>query len=195
MNTASGHNPTHRTVNSTLGLYLLLASLAMLFLASFAAYIIFRFQVQAKSATERIDVPALLWASTAVMVISSLTIHQSLAALKRRQQNLFQVMLLITFILATLFLCIQTPCIVNLLDQHFELVNRNMPQYGLVFFLVLLHALHVIGGILPMAWILKKAYANRYSHDHHTPVKNMIIYWHFLDLAWLAMFAMFLIVA
>ena len=58
---------------------------------------------------------------------------------------------------------------------------------GLTFFLVVLHALHVVGGVAGMVLLLFGISRNRYDHERHFPVRFCALYWHFLDLVWIIM--------
>ena len=59
-----------------------------------------------------------------------------------------------------------------------------MHVYALVFTLVLIHALHVIGGIVQLLIVWSKARRHRFDHEHYAPVKHAMMYWHFLDGVW-----------
>ena len=138
-----------------------------------------------------IDLPALLWLSTLVILASSVTAHLALQNVRRERQSKFRGMLIATLVLSILFLLVQAPSLGGLIAEHFAEGNDNT-MLGLIFFLVLLHALHVVGGIVPLAVTTYKAGQGRYDHEHYGPVKNMALYWHFLDGVWLFMFAVLL---
>lgn len=73
------------------------------------------------------------------------------------------------------------------------LFQQRLALYGLVFFLVLIHALHVFGGIIALARTWQQARRGVYDHEHYQPVRHVALYWHFLDAVWLAMFFTFLV--
>ena len=98
-------------------------------------------------------------------------------------------------LLAVGFLLVQTPSLMALLAQHHALQDEGIYLYGLVFFLILVHGLHVMGGILPLVNITVKAHRGRYDHEHHGPVKYIAMYWHFLDGVWVTMFAVLIVTA
>lgn len=72
---------------------------------------------------------------------------------------------------------------------------RPVGLYGMVFVLILVHALHVVGGLVPMFVVLIRAQAGVYDHENHQAVKHLAWYWHFLDGIWLMMFLALLITA
>jgi heme/copper-type cytochrome/quinol oxidase subunit 3 len=58
----------------------------------------------------------------------------------------------------------------------------------LVFVLILLHAVHVLGGLIGLGRVVYGAYRDRYDHESYVGVQNVTWYWHFLDIVWLIMF-------
>lgn len=189
-------------------MYLFLASLAMLFLSSMLGYVIVRWtktinhydpanpDVIAFPATApplgTIHMPVMLWLSTLVILASSVTIHFALQNIQRERQAKFRSLLIATLVLSLLFLLVQTPSLATLIYEHFQNGIDNT-MLGVIFFLVLIHALHVVGGIIPLAVVTYKAGQGRYDHEHYGPVKNVAMYWHFLDGVWLFMFAVLLV--
>ena len=65
---------------------------------------------------------------------------------------------------------------------------RSIPFYALVMVLILIHALHVIGGMIALGLVAYNGYHGRYDHEHYTGVQNCVFYWHFLDAVWIIMF-------
>ncbi|MEM9420260.1 MAG: cytochrome c oxidase subunit 3 [Planctomycetota bacterium] len=192
-----------------LGMYLFLAALAMLFVSSMIGYVLVRFTktrtiYEPGSTTEiafhptappfgTMDFPILgLLLSTAVILASSFTMHLAIKNVRLERQRKFRASLIATLALSILFCVVQTPCMWSLLCAH-DAENISNTMYGIVFFLVLVHALHVVGGIIPLAVTTYRAGQDRYDHEHYTPVKLVGMYWHFLDGVWLFMFAVLLI--
>jgi cytochrome c oxidase subunit III len=176
----------------TLGLWLFLAALGMLFASSMLAYVIVRIRAGAAGAGD-LHLPGLLWASTAIILASSVSMHWALASLQRQRQKLFRRMLLATLGLGLLFVAVQVPAMAALLRAHDSLRAQNLHVYGLVFFLVLLHALHVVGGIAGLLRVNILALLGRLDRQHDGPVRHIAMYWHFLDIVWLVMFGIMLI--
>jgi heme/copper-type cytochrome/quinol oxidase subunit 3 len=61
-----------------------------------------------------------------------------------------------------------------------------------VFFLILVHALHVIGGIITLIRVAYRARKDVFDHENYQPVRHTAMYWHFLDAVWMVMFVTFL---
>ncbi len=188
------------------GMALFLAALAMLFGASMVGYVIIRVMktrdvlqpgtdVVAYPATApplwSIHLPLGLWISTLIILLSSVSIHMALKQVRRERQGRFRGWLIATLLLAILFLLVQAPSLAMLILEHFN-ADTDHTLLGLIFFLILLHALHVVGGIIPLAVITYRAGQDRYDHEQHDPVRHLAAYWHFLDMVWVVMFLTFL---
>ncbi len=53
-----------------------------------------------------------------------------------------------------------------------------------------LHAVHVAVGILVLAVIGLRAHQRAYSEGYHSPITVAGLYWHFVDLVWIFLFAL-----
>ena len=182
----------------TLGMWLFLATLTMLFAASMIGYGIVRFKAHRTPAHEVLEVPwQLFTVSTLVILLSSFTLHQALSAVRREKQARLRRMLIATLALAGGFVIVQAPAMALLIGDHFDYRRANPGEpsamFGLLFFLVLVHALHVIGGVIPLAVITARASKRAYDHEHYGPVRYITMYWHFLDGVWIFMFLTFLL--
>ncbi|MEM6551310.1 MAG: cytochrome c oxidase subunit 3 [Planctomycetota bacterium] len=203
---AQGGREGHRVPRGTaeLGMWLFLAALAALFLASMIGYAIIRIQgsyAKTNALTGdrippvappagSIEMPWLLAISTVLILASSYTIHQALVAVRRERQAALRHWLMLTVGLTAGFLITQTPAMLQLLtDEALAEAGYSSRLFQLAFFLVLVHALHVIGGVIPLLVITKRALDGKYDHEFYTPVKLTVMYWHFLDVVWLFMFA------
>lgn len=187
-----------------LGMWLFLAALIVLFVAGMLVYGIIRVTGTAEGYNpytketitptapplHTIELPLILWLSTGAILISSFTIHRALDNVVHERQDRFRQALLATLLLAVPFFLAQGAGLATLLGRASE--GGPILQNAIVF-LIVVHALHVVGGLIPLIVILKRANAGRYDHEYHTPVRNLAMYWHFLDVVWLVMFATFLI--
>ena len=197
---------------SELGMALFLGSLGLLFLASMIGYAVFRLMATSPRQTtvgaagsvladggasvrpalplQSLSLPWPLWFSTGVILVSGFTLHRALQKVRREKLPEFRQLMVATLLLSMLFLIVQTPSLIALLlDRQ---ADHASALSGFLFFLILLHAAHVVGGIVPLFRVTLSAYAGRYDHEHHGPVKLLAMYWHFLDAVWIVMFGLFL---
>ncbi len=185
---------------ATIGMWLFLSSLAMLFAASMFGYAFIRLMGPHSPDVGTVHMPPLLWLSTILVLAASGTIHLASRAVRAERQTELRRYLLITLLLAAAFVAVQTPAMISLIGQHFDNVRAAVALndgvtsapanriYGLVFFLVLVHALHVLGGIVSLGWVTYRANRGAYDHESFGGVKHAAMYWHFLDVVWLVMF-------
>ena len=182
-NAKSQHVPAKA---QTVAMWLFLAALAMLFGATMVGYFIVRAR---QGAVPSFQLPRTFWISTALMLAGSVTIHSAVTAARRERQQELRRHLVMTCIFAGLFVVVQTPALIRLLDRHRELAaSQRVFLYGLIFFLILVHALHVLGGVVGLGVTTANAFRGKYDHENYTGVRSAAMYWHFLDVVWIIMF-------
>jgi heme/copper-type cytochrome/quinol oxidase subunit 3 len=193
------------------GLALFLSSLSMLFLAGILGLIYLRAIASGPAASSAAGgVPRILWLSTLLLLLGSVTIDRARAAAHANRPGALRVYLVATAILALGFLVNQIPALIILLHHHFAMLHqldleaiatqpaataRADPRrylLGLVFFLILLHALHVLGGVAALGFAIARAFAPG-SRAAENPVRFTAVYWHFLGAVWLMLFISFLL--
>tara|TARA_R110002167_G_scaffold6277_3_gene28869 strand:- start:43023 stop:43706 length:684 start_codon:yes stop_codon:yes gene_type:complete len=66
------------------------------------------------------------------------------------------------------------------------------PQFGSVFFMVTgFHGLHVTGGVIYLTIVARKVAKGHYDKKGYEIVEIAGLYWHFVDLVWVFIFAFF----
>jgi cytochrome c oxidase subunit 3 len=169
------------------GLAIFLVSLAVLFAASVVAFVALRLGADSWRATAPPPLPRSLWLSSALILVGSVTAEASLRAARANRQTALRATLLATLLLGFAFLASQTWSWLQLIETRTTLTTS---LYGwLFYFLTGLHALHLIGGLVPLTVITVNAFYHRYSPVHHSPVRFSTMYWHFLGVVWLTLFA------
>ena len=173
-----------------LGLALFLVSLAVLFGASIAAFAYLRLTSPALQGSERIELPLVLGVSTAVLLVAGLAMYKATQHAKRGHFPLLRRWLAWAWVTSALFIAVQVPALVQLLDRHQAL---GVSVYGIAFALVVVHALHVVGGMVPLSMLAWKAHKNRLDSEHLLSVRACAAYWHFLEAVWIALLAAFFV--
>ncbi len=51
------------------------------------------------------------------------------------------------------------------------------------------HGFHVFCGVVCIAWCTGKAFLGKYTQEHHLGIETLGLYWHFVDLVWILLFA------
>lgn len=174
-----------------MGMWLLLASLGTLFAATILGYWILRYQASGQLEAAP-PLPAGLWLSTLILIVSSGTMHLALLSVRHNNQLGLKLSILASFLLGALFLGSQVLCWQTLIAQHEAVWDAlaDLPRFMIASFYVLtaLHAAHVIGGLIPMFVVLCRSLAGKYDATHHAGVYLCGMYWHFLDIVWIVLF-------
>ncbi|MBA4032676.1 MAG: hypothetical protein C0478_17555 [Planctomyces sp.] len=177
-------------VQVEIGVYLMIASLAIFFIGGLAAFLIVRNQTPNLPAGSG-EFPAGLWVSTAFLIAGSVSIQKALSAVKRERQLAFRRWLVAAGVLGTLFLISQSLSLWQLLEIHWQVLGKTR-IWGFLFLLILLHAIHFLFGLGALLMVIYHGLRGRFDHEFYSNVKLVAVYWHFLDAVWLAMLATFL---
>jgi cytochrome c oxidase subunit 3 len=172
------------------GMSVAIASLSMAFGAAIIGYLVIRSRTDLVLA-----LPNWFWLSTFIILISSVMLHWALLSARNNRPRTSRVALMLTALLALLFLLTQTPGLWQLLDAHRALAEQHLFLYRLVLFLVVLHGVHVLGGLIPLLLMAAKSITKPYDAEHAASLTLMSMYWHFLAIVWVVMFNVFLITA
>ena len=178
--------------NVKLGMWLFLASEVMLFGALFSTYVFLRVGAedwQALQTQAALNVP-IGTINTFVLITSSITMVMSWASLIEKNFSKFQLYFGLTVALALLFLIFKS------FEYYQKFSHESYPSgnnfLAIYFTLTGLHALHVIGGIIVIAYhIGPGAKMWRSEPERFTNrIEVTGLYWHFVDLVWIFLFPM-----
>ena len=179
----------------TFGIVLFLVALFMLFAAAMVGYVVIREFGNLSPPRGSLELPGLLWVSTALVIAVSFAMTRAVHFIRRERQGPFLTWIRISLALALGFLIVQTPAMIRLLAGRGRIESSSQYLYGFLFFLVLLHALHVVGGMVALVRVALRGGSGVYDHEHYGPVRYAALYWHFLDLIWVLMFGTVLLTA
>lgn len=172
-----------------LGVYLLITSLGVFFLAALIAYGIIRTSVAIH--LKPLEMPLSFIVSTILLLINSVLLHMAVVNVRKEKQQAYRKFLTTAMVVGFLFLLLQGEGMVRLIRTHLETAEGTGKLYGICFTLALLHALHVVGGIAFLAYIWIQSRRDRYDHERHWTVDICASYWHFLDVVWIVMLLTF----
>jgi len=180
--------PDTGLTNAKLGMWLFLASEVMLFGALFAAYIMMRVGApEWPMGSTILNVP-LATLNTLVLITSSITMVMAWASLMRRNYGAYQFYMFATLALGTVFL------IVKYFEYshkfHTGLYPSTSTFLAIYFTLTGLHMLHVIGGMLVIAYfaLTGRGMFKKNPQWLTNRVENTGLFWHFVDLVWIFLF-------
>jgi cytochrome c oxidase subunit 3 len=186
-----GPPPAHqssRVTPAVLGMFLFIASEVMLFGSFFTAYFFARVvnpSAPADWPPEGIHLPVFVAAvNTSILLTSSLTMHWALQSIKRGNRAGMQAGLVLTVAMGLTFL----------LTQMIEYSRLGFAPrdgaIGSVFYgLTGLHGAHVFVGLSILTVVTIRAFRGHFTPEHHHGVEVPGIYWHFVDVMWIIVYA------
>ena len=185
--TVHEHRSNTGIYNAKLGMWVFIASEIMFFSGFFGAYIVLKNmhpELFAASAQQLDRVLGTI--NTAILITSSLTMALSHLALQSGKEDKFRLYLGVTILLSVGFLVVKT------IEYYSKLSHGIFPETNVFFASYYIttgfHALHVIGGMIPMTWFLLKSLTKGYPQELHTRIETLGLYWHFVDLVWIFLF-------
>ena len=194
--------PVQQRETSTLGMWIFLMTELMLFGGLFLAFTVYRMYYPLPFIAGSADMNIALGATnTAVLICSSFTMALAVFNAEIGNRRLVTIFLLSTMVLGLIFLGIKfTEYYLHYLDHrvpgpHFVFNGPDPAHVQMFFFLYFamtgLHALHMfVGEGLLLAMVIRN-HAGSFNEEYHTPVELSGLYWHFVDIVWVFLFAIF----
>jgi cytochrome c oxidase subunit 3 len=200
-------SPIHATRPNqvAVGTIVWLSSELMFFAGLFAMYFTLRSQAPEIWAadTQLLNLPFAA-VNTTILVLSSVTAQAGVFAAERyqarRSGSIFafkswgtQEWFVLTYILGSMFIGGQV-------YEYAELVHEGLTisasPYGSAFYLTTgFHGLHVIGGLIAMLFVLGRSFVAKNFGTHEATTTIVVsYYWHFVDVVWIALFAVIYLV-
>jgi cytochrome c oxidase subunit 3 len=78
---------------------------------------------------------------------------------------------------------------------HGDMADKTEMYFFLYFAMTGMHALHMIIGIAILGYMIARARAGAYTTGHVTYVENFGLYWHFVDIIWIYLFALLYLIS
>ena len=165
-------------------MWLLLASLGMLFGASLVGFLVLRMRAEQWPPPGTPPLPGGLWVSTGLLIVLSLALMMAVRAARVGRMPALNRMLGVSVLLAVAFLAAQ---ISNWMRMAAHSVLPDQSLFVWFFYLLtILHAAHVLFGLVPLLLVTVRARAGRYIADDHETIHLVGMYWHFLLVTWVA---------
>jgi cytochrome c oxidase subunit 3 len=168
-------------------LWIAIGSIIMMFAGLTSAYIVKGEQ----PGWTTVLVPKLFYYSTAVMLLSSLTMQMAHKAFKERSMQQYRTLITVTAVLGLAFVVMQVIGFQQLYHSGVKLEGGS--GAGQFLYIIFgLHALHVLGGVIALLFMFLKAFSAKIRSYNVVPVEVVSTYWHFVDFLWIYLFVFFL---
>lgn len=172
-------------------LYLAMGSMVMLFAAFTSAYVV----RQQKGDWMHFEMPQIFYISTAVILMSSVTMNWALSSAKKNEFKNIKTASLLTLLLGVGFVICQVMGWNILYSQKIVFAGKYSNASGSFFYvLTLMHLLHLFGGMIALLVVWIKSIQGKYNSENLLGVRLCAIFWHFLDLLWIYLFLFLLFV-
>ena len=169
-------------------MWVAIGSIVMMFAGLTSAFIVKSNQTNWIS----VEMPMVFWASTAVILLSSLTIQVALRSFKQRKMAQYRTLIAVTLLLGLAFVVLQWMGFGELWKQQITLKGSGAGQFLYVIFG--LHAIHVLGGVIALLVIFLRTFTGSVKLYSSIPVEVAAIYWHFVDLLWIYLLIFFIVI-
>ena len=170
-----------------IGVWMGIGSILMLFVALTSAYIV---RSASSDDWRRIAMPRVLWLSTALLIISSVTIELSRRSLKSKNESGYSLWLINTVVLGVAFVVSQVFAWRQLVRQGVYLASN--PYNSFFYLFTGAHGVHVLGGLCALGYLVIRTRGVRKSVEGELrrvgAADAVAIYWHFMDVLWIGLF-------
>ena len=170
-----------------LGLWLVLTAITMLFAGLSSAYIVMR----GAPAWQNVALPSLLWVNTFFLLASSVSMEWTRRQVREDRIGPTKVGMGITAGLGVAFLAGQVVAWRQLVEAGVYLPTTLHSSF--LYILTGAHALHILGGLMALGYVLTQTLGNRYTASNHEPVTLCATYWHFMDGLWVYLFLLLIL--
>ena len=174
-----------------IGVWMAIGSILMLFVALTSSYI-----VRSASGNDwhPIVMPKVLWLSTTLIIISSITIERARRSLKRNDQAAYGRWLGYTVALGIGFVASQLIAWRQLVRQGVYMAAN--PYNSFFYLFTAAHGVHLLGGLCALTYLLVRTRKARATIDGELrrvgAADAVTIYWHFMDVLWIGLFSLLL---
>jgi cytochrome c oxidase subunit 3 len=140
-------------------------------------------------------------ANTLILITSSFTVALSVWAARAGRRRTTALLLKVSLWLGLVFLVLKgvewsRHAREGLLPGR-AYSNHELTSFGahvfftLYYFMTGLHALHVIAGLIVLAWMAVRAWRGAYTARRHTHLELGTLYWHLVDVVWIFLWPLF----
>jgi cytochrome c oxidase subunit 3 len=187
----NGHfrSPGFSASRYRIGMWLGMAGILMMFTALSSAYI-----VRSGGATDwrSIAMPRVLLLSTALIVLSSLTLEIGKRKRKQKADGAYSTLLVVTAALGIGFLVSQFLAWRQLVRQGVYVASN--PHSSFFYLLTATHGVHLFGGLMALGYLILRARTKPAGEvaviKKEAAADAVTLYWHFMDVLWIYLFVL-----
>jgi len=172
-----------------------IASMVMAFAGLTSGYVVSRSSLIEKERWLVFELPSYFYISSAVIILSSITVIWAVKAIKKGNSKNAATALWITLILGVLFAFFQVLGWQTLHDNGVFFTGKGSNVAGSwVYAITFFHLLHMIAGLISLFYTTKKSSKGLYSSTNTLGIELAATFWHFLDIVWIYLFIFLLFI-
>ncbi|MFL6451644.1 MAG: cytochrome c oxidase subunit 3 [Bryobacteraceae bacterium] len=196
--------PGQQRQTAMVGMWVFLITEVLLFGALFTAFTVYRISDPQGFDLGSKDMDTLLGSiNTGILICSSFTMALSVYFAEVGKGKMLMLFLVFTMVLGIVFLAIKFT------EYHSHYADHKVPAFWFeehgphagkiemffVFYFIMtgLHALHMTIGLGILTVLLFRTLIGSITAEYHTPVEVGGLYWHFIDIVWIYLYAIFYI--
>jgi cytochrome c oxidase subunit 3 len=168
-------------------LWMFMVSIVMIFASLTSAYIV----RQAEGNWLAFNLPNILWYSTVILLLSSVTAQLAYRAAKHDNIGYLKVYLSLSLVLGVGFLVTQLYTWGALVDNNVFFVGN--PSGSFLYVIMGVHAFHLISGLFYLLIMLGRSFQYKVHSKNLLHIGLSVSYWHFLDVLWIYLFVFLLL--
>jgi cytochrome c oxidase subunit 3 len=176
-------------------LWIGIASMAMAFAGLSSGYIVSRSALLERESWFVFELPSYFYVSTAVILLSSVTMIYALGQAKSGSTARSTQALILTLALGLAFAVLQ---ILGWQALHengvFFTGEGSNPAGSWVYAITFFHLLHMIAGVITLFITTIKSALGKYVQGNTLGIELTSIFWHFLDIVWIFLFTFLLFI-
>jgi cytochrome c oxidase subunit 3 len=166
-------------------MWVAMGGIIMMFAGLTSAYIVKKNQ----SSWLQFDLPVEFYYSTALIVLSSISMFLSTKAINAGKIGQYKAMISITAILGIVFILLQYLGFKDLQARNIAMVGpKSNSAASFLFVITFLHMMHVLGGVVALIVFWIKAIRSSIGKSSLMSVEVLGTYWHFVGVLWIYLF-------
>jgi len=183
-----GWDPDSFVQRYKLGVWIGIGGIVMLFAAFTSAMVV---RSGLGEDWRAIELPRVLWLSTGILLISSVSIEKARRAMWREQSADLRRWMTVTAILGALFLASQLVAWQQLASRGVFVATN--PSSSFFYLLTAAHGVHLLGGLLTLGYVTLRVWRSSYWPTRAAAVEAAALYWHFMDGLWVYLLALLMV--
>lgn len=183
------HGTATGVTNAKLAMWIFLSSEFLLFGSFISAYLLYKGRAHTgPKPADVYDIP-FTSATSFILLMSSLTMVLSLAAIQRGDHRRFRIWILATGLFGLTFVGGQVYEFTNFFREAHLSLSTNL--FGSTFFVLTgFHGAHVTIGVIWLLSLWVQALRGNLGQNRSLTVEIAGLYWHFVDIIWIAIFTL-----